>query len=200
MSRAGKLLKSLNEFCPVKDLLYGGVPEVGGYNSFTEYEIGAQRIAEAIHCILGSLGKSMNSPAWVEKDHVEEEIGLVVKFQKEYRKSLYVGRLFNDRKDNPYVRKSVESIRKNSPKLISLAKQYRRQLSKDMPEVVREVAEACYTLLIRLAEAMLKSVKGFPEKDVTNGIDDSGVGTWVGVLKMKVDKYLALPDETVIGW
>ena len=51
----------MSDFDPL-DQPYGGIPDGGGYESNTEYEIGAQRIAEAAHCILGSLGKINRRP------------------------------------------------------------------------------------------------------------------------------------------
>ena len=57
MTRLQQILEAST--CPLNTQVYGGLPAGGNYRSSTEYEIGAQRIAEAIHCILGSLHKAV---------------------------------------------------------------------------------------------------------------------------------------------
>ena len=43
--------------CPIRGAIYGGIPSGGDFLATTEYEVAASNIAEAAHCILGSLGK-----------------------------------------------------------------------------------------------------------------------------------------------
>ena len=43
--------------CPIRGGHYGGIPGGGGYRPYKEYDVGAQRMAEAAHCILGSIAK-----------------------------------------------------------------------------------------------------------------------------------------------
>jgi len=62
---------------------FGGIPSGGGYGSNTEYEIGAQRLAEAVHCVLGAV---MNEDDY----HIKDECGLTNKILKEYSKPIYI--------------------------------------------------------------------------------------------------------------
>jgi hypothetical protein len=75
------------EPCPVQTRSNGGLPSGGSFTAFTEYEIGASRIAEAAHCILGSWGEYWSGDTLVadfEPNHVIEEFHLITKFASEY--------------------------------------------------------------------------------------------------------------------
>lgn len=146
---------------------YGGIPDGGGYDSNIEYEIGAQHMAEALHCILGSIVKQLrrDHSSGGELEHILEEIDLVSKDQEEYSRDLYNGRLFNDRlpdKDDKYVHESLQSIRENSPKLIDIATKAKATVKTKEPKILYDMAMKTYDTLIVLAEEMLESVKEIP--------------------------------------
>lgn len=157
--------------CPIRTMLCGGMSTSGGYRVYTEYEVGAGRIAEAVHCILGSLGKRAGGrPGWsdvyaVESGHIHEENGLIQKHIREYQKSLYVDHLLS----SPYAEESVKSIKRASASLQSRAEKalsdWKQQ--KDVPHGLKEVGVCCYQVLINLAIAMRKSVKHYPSKVIS---------------------------------
>lgn len=189
--------------CPVRNELYGGMPSMGGYSAATEYEIGAGRMAEAAHCLLGSLGRHLgaNRDEWntmikYEREHIHEELGIIEKVMGEYSRDLYSDRLVDFKHVKPervdeikkYAQMSVESIRENSPKLAARAqsKMSRLQAQKDMPKHVYEMAYWSYQVLIELARAMGESVEGWPEK-MGNAYKDPELVHTVKALRLAVD-------------
>lgn len=178
---------TLNESCPVKDKIYGGLPSGGGYGSATEYEIGAQRIAEAAHCILGSIGKVLHNPhddPWLtEKSHIHEELAIIKYSIKEYSKDLYSDRMYRDKKEvlndyvKPeyaeefleYVQKSIKSIKLASPALKTKANALSRRVGKDYSDRTIELISASYDIVSILAEVMKVSVADWPKGKVKNG-------------------------------
>jgi len=136
-------------------LKYGGIPSNGGYDSFTEYEVGAARMAEATHCILGSISKAGKGGFGIEKGHVEEEMGIILDCQKEYSKQLYVDRL--DPNDS-YVKRSFKSMAKASHDLKRMAIGYQKKIDSTMPNELQDLAFVCYELLTVLARSIEKSL------------------------------------------
>jgi hypothetical protein len=134
---------------------YGGIPSNGGYDSFTEYEVGAARMAEAAHCILGSISKASRGGFGIEKDHVEEEMGIILDSQKEYSKQLYVDRLDPN---NSYVKKSFKSMAKASHDLKRASFAYQKKIDSTMPNELQDLAFVCYELLNVLAKSIEKSL------------------------------------------
>jgi len=165
--------------CPVRSQLYGGIPGGGGYTNTSEYEIGARDIAEAAHCILGSLGKAMlqegESPEgvvhrWrIETGHFQEEMGIIEKSLKEYRRPIYLNQLndlrgrsrdFGEPQAQAWRKRSIDNIREASPLLRDTAKEMLGELDGvEMEGYARTAAIHAYMVLISLAEAMLRSVK-----------------------------------------
>lgn len=191
--------------CPLSTRLYGGIPTGGGFQSFTEYEIGAQRIAEACHCILGSVGKLAvgyrDKAPWAEwrkllayeEDHIAEEIGLVTKFLTEYSRPTYDARV-NTPRDGylEWVDKTVHSMRTQGPKLASLARRRRQELSccPGLPDEVRDVARAAYTVLVILGDTCHEVVAGWPGRPVENPYRDFVLGAAVWRLEKTVTALL----------
>lgn len=162
--------------CPITNKLYGGIGSGGGYGSSTEYEIGAQKIAEALHCILGSLGRDVGSGVGKgEKGHIMEEYGIILKSLKEYGKSLY-----SDRVSREYYAKSgakwpdetVATIEKVSPVLAKNARKFKKQIGKELSPASQRLGGAAYDMLAELADAMYDSVSEYPNY-VTNAFRDA---------------------------
>lgn len=166
--------------CPIRSRLYGGMPSGGGYGTGSEYEVGAQRMAEALHCILGSLGRNTGNDSndWdrmraVEAGHILEERGIVVKVLKEYARPLYIERLREGYQEKGrYGVQSVDSMAKNSPVLEHTATAAFNALyraKEGMPEDVYRVAAFSYLALVRLAQAVGKSVEAVKDEQDTRG-------------------------------
>lgn len=195
-------------------MLYGGLSDGGGFSSATEFEIGAQRIAEAVHCILGSLGKDVSGKnTWAamrdgERGHIKEEMGLVEQFAKEYARPLYAKRLTDFSHYKPayaergreFAQMSVDSIRNAAPKLKAVAQSRGRELmsQKDMPAVVANVAASSYLVVKELADAMLKAVKTYPDH-VGNPYTDSRFAKAVATLRRYVNAFFRAPEDELSG-
>jgi len=152
---------------PILTKLYGGLPESGDYGCTTEYEVGAARVAEAAHCILGSLQRSLTADGriiplklYYEIEHLKEEIGIILMCTEEYSKSLYHRRLLDGYYSKEKAEKSVRAIIENSKYLKNLSRKLRADLQ--LQGLPKEIAEKTYILIIDLANAMSKSVEDFP--------------------------------------
>ena len=174
------------------------MPTGGGMFSNTEYEIGGSRMAEAAHCILGSITKlhlsALSHPFWVEKDHIKEEMGLIERFQKEYSRDLYIDRLdLNDK----YTQATIKSIKKAAPILIKKARSALPRIDNKLPIEIKRLAEYSYSFLIVLAKEMLKSVEMAEEdgKFTHNAYADLKVKLAVKDLRVMANDYLKLPDD-----
>jgi len=176
--------------------LYGGIPAVGGYRDYTEYEVGVQHIAEAAHCILGSVGKvwdgygrGSSEDSWrIERGHFNEEMGIIEKSIREYSKEFYDGRTFTQSR---YRQDSIKSMQKNSPILKLSAIQKRRLLLRDKklydPKLFG-IAWWAYTLLKDLAEAVLVGVQGAVDHPTSNAFRDPNVRISVKRLREKLEE------------
>tara|TARA_Y100000296_G_scaffold82729_1_gene112345 strand:+ start:294 stop:983 length:690 start_codon:yes stop_codon:yes gene_type:complete len=175
--------------CPIRGGNYGGIPSGGDFLATTEYEVAASNIAEAAHCILGSLGKrigalagDMDKSEWQgmvygEKEHLTEEIGIIVKALKEYQRDVYTRQINDIEQYKPQFQdrmrktndKMVADIREKAPKLIDNAEEKLARLNKveddepDFPQQVMAVGRLSYQLLISLSESLLKSVENWEE-------------------------------------
>jgi len=175
--------------CPIRGGNYGGIPAGGDFLATTEYEVAAQNIAEAAHCILGSLGKrigalagDMDKSEWQgmvygETEHLTEEIGIIVKALKEYQRDVYTRQINDIEQYKPQFQdrmrktndKMVADIREKAPKLIENAQEKLARLDKveaaepDFPPQVMAVGRLSYQLLISLSESLLKSVENWEE-------------------------------------
>jgi hypothetical protein len=186
---------------PLEKYLYGGLPEGGGYECYTMMELGAQHIAEAAHCILGSLGRTVGPTRtrdWryllrYEVAHIKEEMGIIRKRVFKYSECGWdhSARLhMNDFEGEyaPYVAMTVESVRRVSPKLRARAESMRAALEaqSDVPEKLYDVAIACYDLAIALTLAMESVVINWPERRITNPYVDARLVEATKALEEKV--------------
>lgn len=185
--------------CPLRSRLYGGIPSGGGYKPHTEYEIGALTIAEATHCILGSLGKWGHGVSWehvlsVEKQHIFEERDIIVEAQREYSRDVYERQLetYLSRPGDQWGRESVLAIQRNSPLLKATSEDALDELRQGYSSYdgrVYAMAEACYKLLIALATAMQDSVDAaiLRKKLRFNALGSRSVESHVRALSQAVD-------------
>jgi hypothetical protein len=167
-------------------MAYGGMPESGGYGSYKEFEIGAARIAEAAHCILGSLGKwggDWHRMTRIETEHLIEELHIIIFCVEEYARPVYRKRQMFPQKEGYwelltpqqredsllYVNEAIADIRTVSPPLSKRALTLAVALNAqhDIPEPVKETALDAYAVIYQMAEAMLFAVKSWP-KDLYN--------------------------------
>jgi hypothetical protein len=141
--------------------MYGGIPEGGGYGSATEYEVAAHRIAEAIHCILGSLGKAVRSNyPDIEIGHINEEAEIIKYAIDEDAKDIYIDRVWEE---SPDKERSYQQIVQASQRLKSLSLGKKSALARYWEPKYYDVAIACYDALTLLAIAMLESVADYPQ-------------------------------------
>jgi hypothetical protein len=158
--------------CPIRGHQYGGLPSWGDFSSNTEYEIGGGKILEAVHCILGSLGRHLgkNMDDWdsmkrTEKGHILEEFGIIQKTLKEYSKDLYTDTVTpgSQRWNDEYGTKSVETLK--NTKLDRLIGKLRddAKAQTDIPEDIKAVAIASYNLAGMLVQKIRKGFDDFPE-------------------------------------
>ena len=172
--------------------MYGEMLTGGGLGSNTEYELAGQNMAEAAHCILGSLVKlNPNTPFWVEKDHIKEEMGIIERAMREYSKDLYIGRVFQ----GDWAEKSIISIKKEAPKLERAAMSARRRINKDLPKEIQEVAKYSYDFLVLLSRKLLDSVTDIEEGNMTNAYKNLALKSSVKNLRKRVDVFLKLSDN-----
>lgn len=173
MLRAGRtdLANALAGYsCPLRSVMYGGMPEGGGFGAYTELEAGIQSVAEAAHCILGSLGRHVTGGTdWekmkrIERGHLREELEIILTRTKQYSPDLYLERINND-PNGKYVVKMIDDVRRTAPQLESKAKQMKMwlQAQKDVPPPVADAAAAAYDVLIVLSQAALLTIKPWPE-------------------------------------
>ncbi len=194
--------------CPLDSKLYGGCPSWGGYASYTEYEIGAGRIAEATHCILGSLGKIVTvtkrpdtdldsiGGKGLERGHISEEWHIIQDALEEYSRQLYVEQLLRYRDVKPQFRSqiresnetSIEHMKAVSPILRRLAEELKQDLNHctDIPPVLVEVADACYDLLIALTVAVEASVQDWPSFGMENAYRDPALRRAASRLRRRI--------------
>jgi hypothetical protein len=195
--------------CPVRSLNYGGMPTGGGFGAKTEYEVGAQRAAEAAHCILGSLGRRITGDVddWdamrrTERGHLEEEIGIIRRIMEEYSKPLYVQRFieyYSDPARRKYAQGTIDSIKQTAPRLMRQASAASSALTRSkegMHPAVFEVAQTAYVFIRHLAKSMLDSIEQFEE----TGRMDSAYGRehsawlWASVLENRINDLLDEPS------
>ncbi len=134
--------------------IYGGLPEGGWFQAYTEYEIGLQRVAEAVHCILGSLGSAAYakaSPLRIEVGHINEEMGIILHVNQEYVRDVYREHL----EVSKYKDESLESMSSAATRLRERAAKMKGRLQVEDP-LYQAAADACYDVVIRLCEATLK--------------------------------------------
>jgi hypothetical protein len=154
--------------CPLQNHSHGGIPSGGGLPTLKEYSVGATQIAEALHCILGSLGRAYTGhEVHFESEirHINEEIGIIKDAVEEYSRDIYVEQL-NRNPDDPHVQELVDEIQDGSfSDLKRLARRRLQQLDDDLPDHIYEVARVCYKSLYALSYAFEKSLTWSEDKD-----------------------------------
>ena len=167
--------------CPIRGSAYGGIPSSGNFKGHKEYTVAAQRYFEAAHCILGSLGRRIgaegetewHSMARGEKEHLLEEIRIMLSVVNEYSKELYVQQI-NDldiykEKWKPVVAQThedmVSDIREKGSELISLAQENAGNLDlvkskePEFPDSVYDVGMLTYRAIETVASNLIDSVR-----------------------------------------
>ena len=176
----------INEnMCPIRGAYYGGIPAGGGFQAHKEYTVAAQQYFEAAHCILGSLGKRIGADGETEwhsmvsgeREHLTEEIGIMLRVVNEYHKELYVRQL-NDISQykeeyqdeiREFNEGAIADIRKKSPKLTALAQDRLSMLENviknepEFPQSVYQVGRLTYESIIVAADALLVSVEDWDQ-------------------------------------
>jgi len=136
--------------------MYGGLPSFGGFQPFTEYEVGLGRIAEALHCIMGALGRAIDVKALEsEVEHISEELGKVRWFTDEYSRDIYTRRLWEKSK---YREQSTDDIVQAGQRLKTRVNEYAGTIYHcPHPLTFIEIAVACYYCAYDLGSAAQRS-------------------------------------------
>lgn len=170
--RAGRpdLANVVAQSCPLRTRMYGGLPDGGGFEGATELEVGMRESVEAVHCILGSLGRNTTGRKFewnrildMEAGHIYNEYKLVEKYQKEYSRPLYVERINADPTAR-YARKTAENIRSIGVTLKKTCERMKGDVlaQRDVPEPVMNAAVACYDYVIALMSSAVKAFEPWP--------------------------------------
>ncbi|KKN24938.1 hypothetical protein LCGC14_0889860 [marine sediment metagenome] len=139
-----------------------------------------QRMAEAAHCILGSLGKHGRGQEWIdtleaEQAHVEEEAGIIRMVMQEYSRDLYTDRLHDGYYEAKDVQATVQSVQTAGPKLTKQAQLMLERWSAvadEVPPAIHELASLTYMLLIELGDAAEGAAVDYPAAEVQNPYRD----------------------------
>jgi hypothetical protein len=142
------------------DTNYGGIPSGGGFDSNTEYEVGLQRILEAIHCILGSIERGVDVSGniiWHELDHIKEEINIIKNSLEEYARPLYL-----THGSSHYMKKTVENMKTIPQKMIPQIKSHQlsfEKLKEKINPLIFEMGMLSYKFALLVYIIAKKSVK-----------------------------------------
>ncbi len=130
---------------------YAGVPSGGGFIAQTEYEIGAQRIAEAVHCVLGAVLSD-------DKYHMADECDLVHHLLSEYSKPDYPKNFREKAEREGEGRDGVDTkgFMQRARSLVQLAKSLRSKVDDTWNHP--EIARASYDTLVALGKAVEESL------------------------------------------
>jgi hypothetical protein len=176
-----ELVESISEqSCPLAGSSYGGLPGSGGIQAYTEYHIGAMRMAEAAHCILGSIASSSSlikdegrdlSYIWRgDRAHIEEEMSIIEDEREEYSNDLYTAMIdpARSRKEPEYLREAMEHLKEKSLKLKQKAEAAKAKYLKEegwaLDITAFEAARLTYDFVIALADEVHDAVKDWPER------------------------------------
>ena len=167
------------------------MPSGAIYTPYTDYELGASRITEEAHCILGSIGKAKDSnEKYYEQAHINEEMDLILKTQQEWSKNTYITDTWDITSDK-YRKKSPEDIRQASIILKGMAEENLQKLEyhkNTMDKHDYAIARKCYELLIALADEYYKSVDD-TEKPKFNALATEEVRYRVNSLRWSVEDW-----------
>ena len=183
------------------DRAYGNINTGGGYIPYTDYELGAQRIAEALHCILGSLHHThrLRNQKWSsrhdEEAHIREELGIIKKCQREYSNKRYTeGDWWKGYHSHAseYPKESIKHIKTASKKLEEKAHCSMMQLLNHRREIdpgVFDVSFRCYSTLKRMAQEMGKSVRDQGEQPGENALGNVVFECNIEGLEESIDSF-----------
>lgn len=198
--------------CPVRTMIYGGLPSNGGLNTFREFGVGLSRAFEAAHCILGSLGRHLGSNGdnfeamiRTQKDHLNEEVKIIKYVLKEYSRPIYRKQMLlidldhyypEDReriKENTF--RQVEDIRNAGAKLALTAQKLGAQFAESLkgervPAPWANLAGATYLFVNSLAKSAVKSVNNWPN-EVGDPFSDSQVIFYFNIMEKYLKELLA---------
>jgi hypothetical protein len=183
--KPAKLLEASS--CPVSSKAYGGLPANGGISPVTEYLVGAAQIAEAAHCIIGSIHRVVDDEGSLKRDsfadsvgielgHLKEEIGKIKKAQNEKQRDLYISP--EGVMHSPDG--TADEIFDQLPKLRDTAEKLRQQVDLDN-QLLEETAKQAYRVIEILSQSLIDSAEvykengewtenGFRNRELTNAI------------------------------
>lgn len=130
------------------------------YFPYTEYEIGAMRIGEALHCIIGC----WYSPEF-DPHHVIDELRLINRLIEEYGGEHDWGNyhITNwNRYDAETQQESISSMQHASLRNLRDVERMRSEVH--LPGIQQEIAIAVYDTLEALALAILRSIEDYPDE------------------------------------
>jgi hypothetical protein len=139
---------------------YGGFPSGGYFKSFKEYELGAQRIGEAAHCIIGSCSR-IHQGGYEQGGimHMEEEIGIIRGALEEYQHPIYILQYIEDHQDNisDFYLRSIKSLEENGNKLYALTKSKQAEFNSNDNDFIYNIVINTMKLLEVLSKNMIRS-------------------------------------------
>lgn len=145
-------------------MTYGGLPSGGNFRPTSEYVVGMSKIAEACHCILGSLQRSQEridkgseprSAMESEFVHIDEEIGIIEKVINTYSNDRYID-LLNKGTDGD-VQEFVDTARDLKSKAEDQREKLFRETYQDgTPKPMVEMAEEAYGFLIGFCDKIIR--------------------------------------------
>lgn len=193
--RIGNELFVRNAACPIRSHPYGGIPTGGGFSCSTEFEVGLQRLSEAVHCIIGSLHRSPKG-SFHEGAHIMEEMDLVEKILAEYKRPIYVMQLEKRTLNDEYVARTFESLGKVGPSLSRKSQNAVKRLGDDLDPVIREVAEKAYQVLTVVGKSAVQATKLSKKNQFLNIMGQSELNDAIVELRQACNKYDAKFNKT----
>lgn len=204
--------------CPVRTMLYGGLPGDGGFGRIREFGVGLANAFEAAHCVLGSLGRHLgkNRDNWssmirTETGHLNEEVGIIRNAIREYSRPIYRQQMMMSDLDDYFpqhremikesTRRQVEDIREAGAKLASTARTLGRQFAVNLrdegaPAPWVNLSAATYLFVRSLADAAVESVANWPD-EVGDPFSDPKVIKYINLMEKHLRALLAwTPDRT----
>jgi hypothetical protein len=184
---------------PVNPMLEwrSGLPVDGGFQSHTEYEIGARRMFEKGQSILQALGEGFGGgeDRWEKmlerkKSYIFEKLEQLIRLRREYAGPVYIRRFIDVSDYKPQYKQqaaesnleSIESIEKNAASVLLKIDEKLPALAADdsMPPSVKEAAISVYVMFAAVCRALLDSVEDWPDSisnayatpEVVDAVDD----------------------------
>lgn len=133
----------------------------------TMYQVGASKILEAAHCIMGSLERMgrVQEPSWVHGDlpHIKEEMGIIEKVLGDRETINASHYAFIMKEGTPEFATAIQKIRSLKERVLKDTRKGRKEWGEsDAPATMRMVALACYDLVDTLVKSMSSSLDAYP--------------------------------------